>query len=250
MKKIVGLFFAAVLLAALPARAQQQILPCVQIPGVIYNSCDPVSSTNPLPVAVYSGAGVTSGFVLTANAPGTVATFQAATGGGGSPGGAHYNIQLNNGASGFAGSASLTSDVANDLFAAGGIGIGTSSLTVGTALDLGSNTNSLLLPAGTTGQRPSPTAGMLRYNSTVPQVEAYYSGAWNALGGGSGSVSVTASTPNVIINPSPGTGTFTVGFSEPINAQTTTTPYAVQGSTSSPTDMGKTITHNKTTAVS
>lgn len=42
------------------------------------------------------------------------------------------------------------------------------------------------LPSGTTGQRPSPANGMLRYNSTVPQVEAYYSGAWNALGGGGG----------------------------------------------------------------
>lgn len=43
-------------------------------------------------------------------------------------------------------------------------------------------------------------------------------GAWTAatcLGGGS--VSVTAATPNVVINPSPGTGTFTVGLTNPQN---------------------------------
>jgi hypothetical protein len=40
-------------------------------------------------------------------------------GGGGSPGGAQYNIQLNSGSSTFSGSASLTSDAANDLIAAG-----------------------------------------------------------------------------------------------------------------------------------
>ncbi len=43
-----------------------------------------------------------------------------------------------------------------------------------------------LLPAGTTGQRPSPVNGMIRFNSTIPQVEAYYGGGWQTLSGGGG----------------------------------------------------------------
>jgi hypothetical protein len=42
-----------------------------------------------------------------------------------------------------------------------------------------SGTGANLLPVGTTGQRPTAVAGMLRYNSTVPTVEAYFNNAWN-----------------------------------------------------------------------
>jgi trimeric autotransporter adhesin len=76
----------------------------------------------------------------------------------------------------------------------GNIVIGAS--TGNSALDLSASTNSLLLPNGTTGQRPTPSPGMIRYNSTVPQVEAYYNSAWNALGGGGSSAfsGLTAAT--------------------------------------------------------
>lgn len=63
-------------------------------------------------------------------------------------------------------------------------------------------------------------------------------------GGGGGAVSVTASTPDIVINPSPGTGTFTVGATSPLNAQGTAATYTILAS-----DMGKTVTHNKSTAV-
>ena len=44
-----------------------------------------------------------------------------------------------------------------------------------------SSTGSLAVPSGTTGQRPSPaTNGMLRYNTTIPQLEIYING-WVAL---------------------------------------------------------------------
>jgi hypothetical protein len=69
----------------------------------------------------------------------------------------------------------------NGLIVQGDVGIGTSAPTTGAALDLGSNTNSMLLPTGTTGQRPTGVAGMMRYNSTSQAVEAYYNGAWNSL---------------------------------------------------------------------
>jgi hypothetical protein len=62
------------------------------------------------------------------------------------------------------------------------VGTSRQTNTAGTSLDLGSNTNSMLLPVGTTGQEPSPaTAGMIRWNSTTLQVEAYNATAWTAL---------------------------------------------------------------------
>ncbi len=63
-------------------------------------------------------------------------------------------------------------------------------------------------------------------------------------GGGGGSVSVSAATPDIVITPSPGTGTFTVGSTQLINAQGTAATYTIAA-----TDMGKTVTHNKATAV-
>lgn len=50
-------------------------------------------------------------------------------------------------------------------------------------------TEALNLPGGTTAQRPTPTAGMLRYNSDTPGLEAYIGGAWTAVGtSGAGNV--------------------------------------------------------------
>ena len=82
----------------------------------------------------------------------------------------------------YAGTATAPS---NGLVMSGSLGVGTSSPTSGASIDFGSKTDSLLLPTGTTGQRPTATAGMVRYNSTTPGVEAYVSNAWTALGGGS-----------------------------------------------------------------
>lgn len=71
------------------------------------------------------------------------------------------------------------------------VGIGTSSPTAGVALDVGSNTNSMLLPIGTTGQRPSTgVAGMLRYNSTN-NIPEFYTTSWLP-------VPLTASSPLAI----------------------------------------------------
>jgi len=47
-----------------------------------------------------------------------------------------------------------------------------------------SGTGSIRLPNGTTGERPSPTAGMIRYNTTEGTFEGYASGAWGSIGGG------------------------------------------------------------------
>jgi hypothetical protein len=70
----------------------------------------------------------------------------------------------------------------NGMIVQGSVGIGTSAPTSGAALDLSYNSNSMLLPTGTSGQRPTGVAGMMRYNSAIPGVEAFYSGSWNTLG--------------------------------------------------------------------
>jgi hypothetical protein len=44
-------------------------------------------------------------------------------------------------------------------------------------------TGALKLPAGTTGQQPTPATGMVRYNSTLGQFEGYGT-SWGSLGGG------------------------------------------------------------------
>ena len=62
------------------------------------------------------------------------------------------------------------------IYSTGGIKVTGSSAN--SSLDLGSTTTALLLPSGTTGQRPTATNGMARYNSTLAQTEFYIGGAW------------------------------------------------------------------------
>jgi lysophospholipase L1-like esterase len=97
-----------------------------------------------------------------------------------------------------------------------GLAVGSASLTPGASVDFGSAHDSLLLPTGTTGQRPgTPTVGMLRYNSTTAALEAYAgsSPAWGPinLGALGSQVSVTAAdATHIVVSPTPGTGTFTL----------------------------------------
>jgi len=73
-------------------------------------------------------------------------------------------------------------------FAAGTIGVGTMSASV--SIDAGSKTDAIKLPNGTTAQRPTPAAGMLRYNTTDGQFEGYTT-EWGPIGGGGGSSTIT-----------------------------------------------------------
>jgi len=85
------------------------------------------------------------------------------------------------------------------------IGAGGNTLNTGAALDLSGNTNSLLLPTGTTGTRPSTgTNGMVRYNSTSPAIEAYVSNTWSSLlvSGSSSAGSTSLGTSKTAANPS------------------------------------------------
>ncbi len=63
----------------------------------------------------------------------------------------------------------------------GRVGIATASPAV--TLDV-SATDAVRVAAGTTAQRPSGAAGMIRYNSTLTQFEGHNGTAWGSLGGG------------------------------------------------------------------
>lgn len=58
----------------------------------------------------------------------------------------------------------------------------TNALTVSTAQNVTLNSvGGFTVPSGTTAQRPSvPVNGMLRYNTTIPQLEIYING-WNQV---------------------------------------------------------------------
>ncbi|MBK9321427.1 MAG: DUF1566 domain-containing protein [Bdellovibrionaceae bacterium] len=85
----------------------------------------------------------------------------------------------------------------------GNVGVGTTSPMV--SLDVSSRTDSIRLPAGSSGQRPaSPTNGDIRYNSTLGTIEGYLSNAWTALNSAVvGRVDIT-STPYTINSSQPG----------------------------------------------
>jgi hypothetical protein len=62
------------------------------------------------------------------------------------------------------------------------VGIGTSTPAV--SLDVGHRTDAIALPIGTTGQRPTPATGNLRYNSTRSSPEVYSgTSTWQMFGG-------------------------------------------------------------------
>ena len=56
-------------------------------------------------------------------------------------------------------------------------------------LDIGSATDAVHVPSGTTAQRPTGAAGYFRYNSTTSQFEGY-TDSWGSIGGGGGSAPV------------------------------------------------------------
>tara|TARA_R110000868_G_scaffold109032_1_gene297049 strand:- start:1026 stop:1967 length:942 start_codon:yes stop_codon:yes gene_type:complete len=70
--------------------------------------------------------------------------------------------------------------------------VGTASATIAngsiTAAQLdfksANGAGAVILPAGTTAQRPTGTSGSIRYNSTTGQFEGYTTSAWGSIGGG------------------------------------------------------------------
>ena len=58
----------------------------------------------------------------------------------------------------------------------GNVGVGSTVPTV--ALDIGNKTDAVALPKGTTAQRPTAVAGMLRWNTTTGAAELYNGAEW------------------------------------------------------------------------
>lgn len=79
---------------------------------------------------------------------------------------------------------SALSTSANLYFSGSKLGVNTASPSVTAVF---SGTDAILIPNGTTGQQPTPSTGMLRYNTTTNQFEGYSgaSPAWNPVGGAS-----------------------------------------------------------------
>jgi hypothetical protein len=91
------------------------------------------------------------------------------------------------------------------------LGIGTSSPAVTLAV---SATDSILVPAGTTAQRPTGAAGYIRFNTTTTSFEGYDGAAWNGFGstGTVSSVAVSGGTTGLTTSGGPITtsGTITI----------------------------------------
>lgn len=63
----------------------------------------------------------------------------------------------------------------------GNVGIGTASPAVKLAI---SSTDAILVPVGTTAERPTGATGYIRYNTTTGGFEGYSGSSWGSLGGG------------------------------------------------------------------
>jgi hypothetical protein len=64
---------------------------------------------------------------------------------------------------------------------AGNVGVGTTTPAVKLAV---SSTDAILVPVGTTGERPTGATGYLRYNSSLGSFEGHNGTAWGSIGGG------------------------------------------------------------------
>src|SRR6056300_1392601 len=62
------------------------------------------------------------------------------------------------------------------------------------SLDIGSATDAMHVPVGTTAQRPTGADGYFRYNSEDAQFEGYADGAWGAIAGGGGGSAMDTDT--------------------------------------------------------
>ena len=87
----------------------------------------------------------------------------------------------------FAGASGLLSDSANLTWSGTALAVtGTVAVTGALTATLDStfsSTGALSISKGTTGQRPTPASGMLRFNTTTTEFEGYNGTAWASVGG-------------------------------------------------------------------
>ena len=107
-----------------------------------------------------------------------------------------------------------------------GIKVAPNAITSGASLQVNA-TDSIIIPAGTTGNRPTGAAGMIRYNTTTNQVEFYNTGSGQWTGTGSTFTTVTS-------NQFTGDGA-NVAFTLSQSATTNSTIVAINGVVQIPT---------------
>jgi hypothetical protein len=133
-------------------------------------------TTGLTPSTATSGAITVAGTLVVANGGTGLTTITAG------------RILFGAGTSAIGNSASLFWDSSNSRF-----GVNTASPAVTAALV---GTDALLIPVGTTGQRPTGAAGYLRFNSTTGEFEGYNGTAWASVGGAAIS-NDTSTTSNI-----------------------------------------------------
>jgi hypothetical protein len=94
------------------------------------------------------------------------------------------------------------------------LGLQTTSANLGSILDMGlastTTNSSMILPNGSTANRPSTGKnGMVRYNTTIPAIEAFYNSVWNSLGPSTLGTTTTAANP--LISGDATSGFYTAG---------------------------------------
>jgi len=105
----------------------------------------------------------------------------------------------------FAGASGLLSDSSSLTWNGSTLAI-TGALTA-TADSTFSSTGALTISKGTTGQRPTATAGMLRFNTTTTEFEGYNGTAWASVGGAALVNDTTTATDEYPLFASATTGT-------------------------------------------
>jgi hypothetical protein len=133
-------------------------------------------TTGLTPSTATSGAVTVAGTLVVGNGGTGLATITAG------------RILYGAGTSALGNSASLFWDTANSRF-----GVNTATPAVTAALV---GTDALLIPVGTTLQRPTGAAGYLRFNSTTGEFEGYNGTAWASVGGAAIS-NDTSTTSNI-----------------------------------------------------
>jgi hypothetical protein len=121
---------------------------------------------------------ITDGKLYYKSNAGTV-TLLAGAGGSGIVAGSNTQVQFNNSGV-FGASANLT--WSGTVLAVTGTVAVTGALTA-TLDSTFSSTGALIISKGTTGQRPTPASGMLRFNTTTTEFEGYNGTAWASVGG-------------------------------------------------------------------
>ena len=133
-------------------------------------------STGLTPSTATSGAVTVAGTLVVGNGGTGLTTITAG------------RILYGAGTSAIGNSASLFWDSANSRF-----GVGTATPAVTTELV---GTDAMLIPKGTTGNRPTGVSGYLRFNTTTSEFEGYNGTAWASVGGAALS-NDTSTTSNI-----------------------------------------------------